>query len=220
MSAVLSELDAAAIEARIRALEARTGVEVVTAVVARSDRYHGLRWRAFALGAALAALAVVVADQARPDWIHAHAVLSTVTAILGAGLAFALLATAWPAFERRFLQRERAEAEARSHAKALFLSRELFATPERTAVLLFASQFERVVVVFGDRGYDGRVTPHDWRRIVDAMTPSLEGGDVRMAFLAGLDALEALLVAKGFASGGSTRDLLPDKPLTPAADDE
>ena len=53
--------DLAAIEARIRAFESRTGVEAV--VVDRSDRYHGLRWRAFAVGASLAALGVVVADE-------------------------------------------------------------------------------------------------------------------------------------------------------------
>lgn len=220
MTAVLSDVDSTAIEARIRAFEARTGIEVVTAVVPRSDRYHGLRWRAFALGVALAALAVVVTDLWRPDWIHAYAVLFAVVSILGAGLACALLANAWPAFERRFLQRERAEAEVRNHAKALFLSRELFATPERTAVLLLASQFERVAVVFGDRGYRGRVTPDEWRSVVDAMTPPFERGDVRHALLAGLDALETLLGSKGFVRRGPTRDLLPDKPLTPTADDE
>ena len=65
--------DLAAIEARIRAFETRTGVEAVAALVERSDRYHGLRWRAFAAGASLAALGTVVADLLRPDWTGAHA---------------------------------------------------------------------------------------------------------------------------------------------------
>ena len=67
---MLSDDDVAAIEARIRAFEARTGTEAVTALVDRSDHYHGLRWRAFALGVALAAPAVIVADLLRPDWVH------------------------------------------------------------------------------------------------------------------------------------------------------
>jgi len=220
MPAVISDLDAAAIEARMRAFETRTGAEVVTAVVERSDRHHGLRWRAFALGVALASLAVVVADWQRPDWIHGDAVLFAVATILGAGLACALLATGWPAFERLFLQRERAEAEVRGHAKALFLSRELFATPGRTAVLLFASRFERVAVVFGDRGYEGRVTRDEWQHIVDVMTPPFRQGDLRGAFTAGLDALELLLLGKGFRRGNATGDILPDRLLTPGSDDE
>jgi len=205
--------DLAAIEARIRAFEARTGVEAVAAVVDRSDRYHGLRWRAFAVGASLAALGVVVADVLRPDWTGAHASLVTAVTILTAGLACALLATLSRPFERLFLQRERAEAEARQRAKSLFLERELFATPDRTAVLLFASRYERVAVVVGDRGYDGRVSAVEWERIVAAMTQRFRDGDAAAAFSAGLDALEALLAEKGFRGEGSGRNVLPDRPL-------
>ena len=41
-------------------------------------------WRAFAVGVALAAFAVVLADILRPDWMHAHAILFAVATILGA----------------------------------------------------------------------------------------------------------------------------------------
>ena len=215
----MTAADLAAIEARIRAFETRTGVEAVAAVVDRSDRYHGLRWRAFAAGASLAALGVVVADVLRPDWTGAHASLVTAVTILAAGLACALLATFSRPFERLFLQRERAEAEARQRAKSLFLERELFATPDRTAVLLFASRYERVAVVMGDRGYDGRVAAAEWEDIVAAMTPPFrEGGDTAAAFTAGLDALEALLAEKGFRGEGGGRNILPDRPLEPDGD--
>jgi putative membrane protein len=215
----LSDDDVAAIEARIRAFETRTGAEAVAAVVDRSDHYHGLRWRAFALGIALAALAVIVAELMRPDWIHAHAVLFAVASVLIGGLACALLATAWPAFERLFLQRVRAEAETLQRAKTLFLARELFATPSRNGVLLFASRFERAAVIYGDRGYEGRVSPDEWQRVVDAMTAPFRQGDTRGAFTAGLDALEALLVAKGFRGDGKVRNALPDRPFEPNVDE-
>jgi len=212
--------DIAVIEARIRAFEARTGTQAVTAIVERSDHYHGLRWRAFALGVAASALMVVLADVLRPDWTHAHAVLFAVATILAAGLTCALLATAWPAFERVFLQRERAEAETRQHAKSLFLAHELFATPNRDAVLLFASRFERVAVAFADRGYAGRVAAADWQRVVDAMTRAFQSGDARSAFIAGLDALESILIAKGFIGDGTARNVLSDRPLEPKADEQ
>jgi putative membrane protein len=211
----VSPTDLAAVETRIRAFEARTGVEAVAAIVERSDRYHGLRWRAFAAGAALAALATVVSDLLRPDWTGAHVALVTAVTILAAGLACALLATFSRSFERLFLQRERAEAEARQRAKALFLERELFATPDRTAVLLFASRYERVAVIVGDRGYDGRVSDAEWQSVVRAMTAPFRNGNAAAAFTAGLDALEALLAAKGFHGDGRARDILPDRPLEP-----
>ena len=215
----MSPADLAAVEARIRAFEARSGVEAVAAVVERSDRYHGLRWRAFAAGASLAALIAVVADLLRPDWTGAHAALVTAVTILSAGLVCALVATLSRPFERLFLQRERAEGEARQRAKALFLERELFATPNRTAVLLFASRYERVAVVVGDRGYDGRVSDAEWERIVAAMTTRFREGDAAAAFGAGLDALEAVLAGKGFRRGeGVAGNILPDRPLEPDGD--
>jgi len=210
--------DLAATEARIRAFETRTGVEVVAAVVDRSDRYHGLRWRAFAAGASLAAFVVVIADLLRPDWTGAHASLITAVAILAVGLGSALLATLSRRFERLFLQRERAEGEARQRAKALFLERELFATPDRSAVLLFASRYERVAVVLGDRGYDGRVSAAEWDGVVAAMTSRFSDGDATTAFIAGFDALEALLIEKGFHGNGERRNILPDRPLEPGGD--
>lgn len=211
----MTSAELATVEARIRAFEARTGAEAVAAVVARSDRYHGLRWRAFAFGASFAALAAVAFDLARPDWTAAHASLATAIAILATGLTGALLATFTPTFERLFLSRERAEAEVRQRARSLFLERDLVATPGRNAILLLASRYERVTVVLGDRAYDGRIDSADWQRIVDAMTPPFQAGQEALAFGAGLDALETLLVTKGFRRDGMTRNVLPDRPLQP-----
>jgi putative membrane protein len=209
----VSPADLAAVEARIRAFEARTGTEVVAAVVERSDRYHGLRWRAFAAGASLAALGIVIGDLLRPDWTGAHASLGTAVTILAVGLACAVLATFSRPFARLFLQRERAEAEAHQRARALFLERELFATSDRTGVLLFASRYERVAVVVGDRGYDGRVSNAEWESVVRAMMTHFRDGDAAAAFIAGLDALEGLLAEKGFHRGDGAPNVLPDRPL-------
>jgi len=51
---LLNEAEATTIADRVRAIEAATGAQVVVAIVGRSDVYHGLRWRAFAFGAAFA----------------------------------------------------------------------------------------------------------------------------------------------------------------------
>ena len=48
--------EADAIDQRIARVEARTGVQVVGAIVGRSDAYPDLVWKAFALGVAVTAL--------------------------------------------------------------------------------------------------------------------------------------------------------------------
>jgi uncharacterized membrane protein len=210
---VLTAAEASAIENRVRTIETATGAQVVVAIVGRSDVYHGLRWRAFAFGAALAAFGVVVADLARPDWTTAHAALFHALAILGGGALLALVAHFSPAFARLFLERDRAHTEVRQYAQALFLTRELFATKYRNAVLIVASRYERVVVVWPDTGYRSRVTETEWRRVVDPMLPAMRDERTSEALAAGLLALEALLVEKGCRWEANGGNAFPDMPF-------
>jgi uncharacterized membrane protein len=92
------------------------------------------------------------------------------------------------------------QGEVRQCAEVMFLARELFATPHRNAVLILVAELERRVVIVPDAAYRGRVSTTEWQAIVDRMTPQLATGTVREAFGTGLAALQALLVAKGFAS--------------------
>jgi putative membrane protein len=211
---LLSNAEADAIDARIARVEVRTGVQVVAAVAARSDGYPEVVWQAFALGAALAALAVVVLDIARPDWMAVDAALSNVLPIIGAGAASALAAVAVPAYARLFVNPFRSAGEVRQRAQAMFLTRQLFRTRARNGVLLFASLFEHDVEVVADIAFDGRVDEREWHSVVTAMTPLLARRRLADALTSGLDALETLLVAKGFsrASGGA-RDELSNRPI-------
>ena len=215
---LFNEAEAATVESRVRAVEAGTGAQVVVAIVGRSDVYHGLRWRAFAFGAGLAALALVASDLLRPDWITAHAALVHALAILGVGALLALIAHFSSTFARLFLERDRAQTEVRQYAQALFLERELFTTNERNTVLILASLYERVVVVWPDTGYRGRVPEADWRRVVDPMLPAMRAGHVSDALAASLTALEALLVEKDCRWQAGGGNAFADRPIeTPGA---
>ena len=96
--------ESAALEQAIAALEAQTGVQLVTAVIGKADSYVELPWKAFALGTALAGLALVVADALSPRWSGAENALIFAVAILGAGAASALLAVVAPPYARLFLR--------------------------------------------------------------------------------------------------------------------
>lgn len=193
--------DAKWVERAIAGVEAATGVQVVAAIVPRADDYPEATWRAFALAAALAALAAVWLDVGRPDWATPRVLLGQALAILAAGGLAAIAARALPVVRRLFVREARARHAVRQCAERLFLARELFATPGRDAVLILVAALERRVVVVPDAGYRGRIATDEWRAVVDAMTPHLGRGRSREAFEAGLVALEALLVDKGFRPG-------------------
>lgn len=202
--------EAKAIEHDIAAVEAATGVEVVAAIVPSADDYPEATWRAFSLAAALAALAAWAFDVGRPDWVTPAALLAQALTILGAGALAALAARYVPVCRRLFVRAGRMRGEVRQRAEVTFLSREMFATPHRDAVLVFVAQLERCVVIVPDVAYRGRVSTAEWQAIVDRMTPRLAAGRVREAFGEGLAALQALLVAKGFAPDDG-RSHLPNR---------
>lgn len=209
----LDARQAADIAARIAALESHTGVQAITAIVTRTDRYPETRWKAFALGVSLAALAVALHDLLRPGWMTPLASLGDLLLVLGTGITSALVANFIPACGRRFVRDNRAEAAVRQYAEGLFLERELFATPGRTAVLVLLGRFERIVVVHADTGFAGRITAAEWASVVQAMQGPLRAGFQAKAILAGLDTLEGLLVERGFTARGAVTNTLPDRPI-------
>ena len=209
----LSPPQADAITVRIADVEASTGVQVVVAIVGRAARYPEARWKAFALGASIAALVVAALGSMRPDWSTAGSVLGAIVVVLAAGMSNALVATWVDGYAQIFVRRNRAAVEVRQYAEGLFLARGLFATPARTAVLIVVSLLERFVVVHADRGYSDRVTAAEWEGVVAPMTVALREGDRAGSVEAGLRALQALLVRKGFVGAGPTMNALPDRPL-------
>lgn len=187
----LGNPDKTSISERAERLEARTGVEVVAAVVGRCDAYPEIPWKAFALFASLSALASVA-------W-PADAVPAALT-ILFMGAAAALAAVFIPPFARCFAGRARREAEARQYAAAFFLDHALSHTQRRNAILVLVGVFERSVVILPDSGL--RLGADELQGVIARMTPQLAAGRIAPALRDGLDALEALLVAKGFSGGG------------------
>jgi len=188
--------------------EQRTGTQIVLAVIEQSDSYPELPWKAFALGAAVAGLAVFVKEILRPGWTSGSEVLLSVALVLAAGIACALLCIYWPAFARLFLDANRTSDEVRQYASALFLSREMFATRRRTGILLLVSLFERHVVVLPDTGIGQRLSRENLQAIIARMTASLKEGQISRALEDGLDSLEQVLART--AAGESTENELPD----------
>ena len=212
---LLSKAEADAITARSVELESRVGVQVIAAIIGKADAHVELPWKAFALGAVLSGLAMVVADLARPQWLTANVALVDTVTILGTGAASALLAVFVPAYARFFLRSTRRDAEVRRYAEALFLRHELFKTRERNGILILVSCFERKVEILADVGLHRRVSDAEWRPVIARMTALLRERRFAEALQEGLAAAEELLATKGLnarVDAGAANEL-PDRPI-------
>jgi putative membrane protein len=210
---LLSAAEASAIEARSAEVEARVGIQIVAAIIDKADAHVELPWKAFAMGAVLAGLALVVADAVRPQWLTANAALVDTVTILACGGASALLAIFAPSYARLFLRSTRRDYSVRRHAQTLFLERGLFATRQRNGVLILVSCFERRVELLADTGLHQHVSEAQWRPVIARMTPLLRERRFADALLAGLAATEKLLAGKGFKPAPGTVNELPDRPI-------
>jgi len=198
----LTEAEARLVEARTAELERHAGVQVLAVVVGRADAYPEIPWKAFALGTAAALLAAFGAAMLRPGWTGTELSVLEAALVLCAGGAAALAAAYVPPFARLFLDRDRADAEVRQYADAMFLARGLHGTAGRVGILLLVSLFEREVAIRCDQGITARVPDAELEPVIAAMTPPLRRGAMADALLEGLAALERRLRARGFPKGG------------------
>ena len=193
MSRTFSEQERQQLDLRVAETEKRTGAQVVCAVVDRSDVYAELPWKAFALGASVSGAIVFLLDLLRQGWASPAAVLIAVITTLASGATCALLCVWVPTLARLLLDARRAEVEVRQYAESLFLSRELFATRNRTGVLLFISLFERRVAVLPDTGLATSLAHDNLQKITAGMAAALSAGHVSRALEQGLAGLEDVL---------------------------
>lgn len=178
--------------------ETLTGAQTVAAVVGKADDYPDIPWKAFALGAGMAALVVVADEFIRPDWASIHSPLRDVALILAVGVLSAVVAAHVPALARLLLSREHAAAEVQQYAEGMFLQREMFRTTERVGVLILVCRFERKVFILPDTGIAHYLAREDLDAAIAAMAPHLAQWRPNEAFRAGYDALAAVLARKGF----------------------
>lgn len=210
----LSEKEQQQINTLVGRFEADTGIQALAAVVGKADAYPEIPWKAYAIGSALGALAVVFSPLPLVDWSGGSTFAFHAMAILGAGAVLTAGAAFIPAFGRLFLDRVRAEGEVRQYSLALFVERELFRTSARRAVLLLISRFERVAVVLPDSGLVQYAPAGELGRVAAAMRAAFVSRGEVAGFEAGFHSLKGLLDARGFSATASNSNELDDTVVT------
>jgi putative membrane protein len=163
--ALFDEVARKRIEDTIAEIEQRTAAELVVVTVPRSDSYPETRMAA-ALFCAL--LSGVVGHTFWPQlrvvevlWLEEAAAL------------FGFLIAGVPWLLRLITPAQRVHGLVERRARDAFLEHNVFATRDRTGVLILISELERRVVIMGDKAIHERIEAKGWQthvqRIVDGI---------------------------------------------------
>ena len=201
-----SEEDLARISAAVAAAEMGTSGEIVPAFVEASGTYAEAAWRA---GTLLGALAVAALDLLAPEGMAAHAYtpLLVFAAAFAAGFYGAPFA---PPLHRRLAGRRAMDGQVGLRAEAAFTREQVFATRDRTGVLIFVSLLERKVRVLADAGIHAKVPDGTWDGVVAKVVAGMRADRPADGIVEAVGLCGALLRQHGFLARPDDTNELAD----------
>lgn len=171
MAALLSEEDKKAIAEAIRGAELKTSGEIVFSLAQSSGNYRYADFQGALSGMAAATVLYLLLP------LH-HSVLGLLWTEVLAFLAFLLLFSRLP-IRRWFIAPEEMETRTWHAAFTQFYEHGLYRTRESNAVLIYLSQFEKRVVVLGDKGIHGKMGDVKWNEVKDLIVQGIHNGRPR-----------------------------------------
>jgi putative membrane protein len=187
-----SEADQRAIAEATRDAELRTSGEIVPYVVGACDDYPEADWKAVVCGALLGGGGGVAVNFLGGFWGGSPWLWSALPAALAA--AAALIGVRASDGLRRWLVADAVlDLRARRRAAVAFLDDEVFATRDRTGILIFVALFERRVVVLGDAGINRAVPAGAWQRVVADLVDGIRAKRPAQALIAAIGECGRLL---------------------------
>lgn len=184
----LSQADRAQIEATIAEIEQHSAAELVVVAIQRSGHYGEVKL-AYALLISLAAGAVghlLFPERAVPWllWLQLAAALTT----------FGAISVPW--LLRLVVPKALLAHAVDQRARLAFLEHGVFATRDRTGVLIMLSELERRVVILGDAGIHAKMQTAGWQTHVDHIVAAIHAGRIASGVCETLRAIGAVLMAE------------------------
>lgn len=199
-----------AVESAIQQAEGRSRAEIITVAAAAADTYDGAPWRGAALGAVIAALGAGVVHWFGGFWGGALWLTTSLPTAVGAVAGYGLVARVG-GLRRRLTSPVTMERRVRQRAAAAFVEHEVFATADRSGVLLFLSLFERRAVVLGDSGINAHVQPEEWQALITELCRRMHVGEVAAGLVEAVAGCGRLLDRRGLEARPEDRDELPNR---------
>ena len=209
LSRFFSPEDFNTIAAAVVEAEKRSGGEVVPAVVESSDEYEVAAWRGACLGALTAAMAAAGLWAAGSFWGAPLPLWIAAPPALGAALGYVAAAASEP-LRRWLVPREIMNLRVSRRAAEAFLEHEVFATRDRTGILIFVSLFEHRVEVLVDSGIAAQVHQAEWNALAAEVAAGIKSGRAGAAMAAGVRRAGELLERHGLVGGVEDPNQLAD----------
>jgi putative membrane protein len=204
-----TEADREAIRAATTAAEKKTAGELVVYVVERCDPHSEVGWKAALLGAALGAMVAAGVIWRFGGWGAPDYLWMLIGLQLGLVVGWAV--SRFDGVARRLIGEDALESRVDGRAAEAFLEEQVFATRDRTGVLIFMALFEHRVEILADEGIDERVADDAWDRICDELTTGIRRGAPTEALIRAVDRCVELLVAHGVEADDAGNQL-SDRP--------
>ena len=198
MKEQLSNEDLERIRQAVAEAERRTSGEIVPYVVRRSDAYEEIAWKGASIAAALALACTAAIFRFYEGWGLAwlHTGWGTATLTLAAGMAGGALSAFAPPLGRLLAGPARLTRTVHRRAMKAFVDEEVFATRERTGVLIFVSLWEHRIEVLGDAGIHAQVSADDWTDIVARIRDGVRSGHFADGLVEAIQMCGALLESR------------------------
>lgn len=212
MDPLFSEEDRQRIAEAIEEAETDSVAEIVPYVVARSGDYPAARWRGAVLGALLGGALTLLLRGASPSAFPPFfSGALAFAAPLVTGLLGALAAGMSPSLVRMLTPSAELERAVFRRAVQAFVEEEVFATRNRTGILLFVSLLERRIEVLADRGIDELVGEAAWTDVTDHVRRGIETDRLTRGLLNGIDRCAAVLEERGADTRPDDENELADR---------
>jgi len=200
-----SEADREAIRVATTAAERETAGELVVYVTERCDPHSEVAWKAALIGGALGALCAAVAVWRFGGWGAPDYLWMLVG--LQLGLVGGWLASRFDGAARRLIDSDALDSRVEGRAAEAFLEEQVFATRNRTGIMVFVALFEHRVLILADEGIDEQVDAVAWEDISDELALGMRRGAPAPALIRAVGRCAGLLSAHGVTAVDPANEL-------------
>lgn len=217
MNSLLAELDDDRVAEAVAEAEERTAGEIVPVVIPQSGTYDVAVWRGASAGAVLAMAVVLLVVRFYTGWGLGWLFTpwGTMGVTLGAGTVGALVAAYVPPLQRALAGSDHLDTTVHQRAMQAFVEEEVFATRDRTGILLFVSLLEHRIEVLGDTGINQAVEPNDWAGVVGRIRTGIKNENLTNGLVDAIGMCGRLLEQRGVEIRPDDDDELSNRLRTP-----
>lgn len=207
---LLSEAEALAVRSAVERAEARSGAEIVPVVVPASEGYELATWKGAAFGAFAGLLVAAITAALRGGWGAQPAELLLPPAV---GALAGAVAGRWAPLRRWLIGRTGLETTVEGAAWEAFVRHEVFATRDRTGLLIYVSLAEHQVAILADSGIHPKIAQSEWNELARSIARSMRELAPGAALLAAVERAGEVLSSRGPSRRADDANELPDAPV-------